>query len=98
MLLNLAGKHLQNKPYTTDKSAVQVKASSTKGRDPIRAQPWAGTVVPDGFTPRPRVPSVSRRTPVSPKAKLGRTLSYNDLGRIALPTDRIACTFNAGIA
>jgi hypothetical protein len=25
-------------------------------------------------------------------------LSYSDLGRIALPTDRIACAFNAGIA
>jgi hypothetical protein len=48
--------------------------------------------------PRPRVPSVSRCTPVSPEAKLGQTLSYNDLGRIALPTDRIACAFNAGIA
>jgi hypothetical protein len=48
--------------------------------------------------PRPRVPSVSRRTPIPPEAKLGRTLSYGDLGRIALPTDRIACAFNAGIA
>jgi hypothetical protein len=77
---------------------VQVKASSTMGRDLIRAQPWARTVVPGGFTPRPRVPSVSRRTPVSPEAKLEQTLSYSNLGRIALPTDRIACTFNARIA
>jgi hypothetical protein len=48
--------------------------------------------------PRPRVPSVSKRTSVSPKAKLGRTLSCSDLGQIALPTDRITCVFNAGIA
>jgi hypothetical protein len=48
--------------------------------------------------PRPRVPSVSRHTPVSPKAKLERTLSCSDLVRIALPTDRIACAFNAEIA
>jgi hypothetical protein len=68
------------------------------GRDLIRAQPRARTVVPGGFTPRPRVPSVSRRTPISPEAKFEQTLSYNDLSRIALPTDRIACAFNAGIA
>jgi hypothetical protein len=48
--------------------------------------------------PRPRVPSVSKRTPVSPEAKLGQTLSYNGLGQIALPADRIACAFNTGIA
>jgi hypothetical protein len=71
---------------------------STKGRDLIRAQPRAGTVVPDGFTPHLRVPSVGRRTPVSPEAKLGQTLSYSDLGQIALPADRITCAFNAGIA
>ena len=73
-------------------------ATSTEGRDLIRAQPRAGTVVPDGFTPRPRVPSVSRRTLGSPEAQLGQALSYNDLDRIALPTDRIACAFNAEIA
>jgi hypothetical protein len=93
MLLNPAGKHLQNKPQATDKA----QASSTKGRDLIRAQPRARTVVPDGFMPRPRVPSVSRRTLGSPEAQLGQTLSCSDLGRIALPTDRIACAFNAGI-
>jgi hypothetical protein len=91
---------------------------STKGRDLIRAQPRARTVVPDGFTlgsvssslgheqPRARtvasgtnrVPSVSRRTLGSPEAQLGQTLSCSDLGRIALPTDRIACAFNAEIA
>jgi hypothetical protein len=77
---------------------VQVKASFTKGRDLIQAQPRARTVVPGRFTPRPRVPSVSTRTPVSPEAKLKQTLSYSDLGRITLPTDCIACAFNAGIA
>jgi hypothetical protein len=87
MTLNTAEKHLQNKPYT-----------STKGRDLIRAQPRAGKVVPAGFTPRPRVPSVSRRTLGSPEAQLGQTLSCSNLGQIALPADRIACTFNAGIA
>jgi hypothetical protein len=35
MLLNPTGKHLQNKPYAADKSAVQVKATPTKGRDLI---------------------------------------------------------------
>jgi hypothetical protein len=55
-------------------------------------------MVPGKFTPRPRVPYINRRTPVSPKAKLGRTLSRSDLDRIALPTDRIACAFYAGIA
>jgi hypothetical protein len=94
MHLNPAGKHLQNKPYTTDKA----RASSIKGRDLIRAQPRARTVVPDEFTPRPRVPSVSRRTLGSPEAQLGQTLSCSDLVRIALPTDRIACAFNEGIA
>jgi hypothetical protein len=47
---------------------------------------------------RPKASSGNRRTPGSPKAKLGQTLSYSNLGQIALPTDRIACTFNAGIA
>jgi hypothetical protein len=78
----------------TDKA----QASSTRGRDLIRAQPRARIVVPDGFTPRPRVPSVSRRTLGSPEAQLGQTLSYSDLAQIALPTDRIAGAFNAGIA
>jgi hypothetical protein len=71
---------------------------STKGRDLIRAQPQTRTVVPYGFTPHPRVPSVSRRTLGSPEAQLGQTLSCSDLGRIALPTDRIAYAFNAEIA
>jgi hypothetical protein len=98
MLLNLAEKHLQNKLQRLI-STIQVRASSTKGRDLIRAQPRprAGTVVPDGFTPRPRASSGSGRTLGSPEAQLGQTLSYSDLSQIALPTDRIACAFNAGI-
>jgi hypothetical protein len=48
--------------------------------------------------PRPRTSSGNGRTPDSPEAKLGQTLSYSDLGQIALPTDCIACAFNAGIA
>jgi hypothetical protein len=50
-----------------------------------RAWPRVRTVVPDGFTPRPRAPSGSGRTPGSPEAKLGQTLSYSNLGHIALP-------------
>jgi hypothetical protein len=42
--------------------------------------------------------SGSGRTLGSPEAKLGQTLSCSDFGQIALPTDRIACAFNAGIA
>jgi hypothetical protein len=99
MLLNLAGKHLQNKLQRLI-STIQVRASSTKGRDLIRAQPRprAGTVVSDGFTPRPRASPGSGRTLGSPEAQLGQTLSCSDLGRIALPTDHIACAFNAGTA
>jgi hypothetical protein len=43
------------------------------------------TVVPDGFTPRPRTSSSSGHTPGSPEAKLEQTLSYNNLDQIALP-------------
>jgi hypothetical protein len=35
--------------------------------------------------PRPRASSGSGRTPGSPEAKLGQTLSYSNLGQIALP-------------
>jgi hypothetical protein len=35
--------------------------------------------------PCPRASSGSGRTPGSPEAKLGQTLSYSDLGQIALP-------------
>jgi hypothetical protein len=60
----------------------------------VRARPRAGTVVPDEFTSRPRVSSGSEHTLGSAKGKPCRA---SDLGQIALPTDRIACTFNAGI-
>jgi hypothetical protein len=36
--------------------------------------------------------------PYTAGAQLGQTLSCSDLGQIALPADRIACAFNAGIA
>jgi hypothetical protein len=99
MLLNPARKHLHNKLQRLI-STIQVRASSTKGRNLIRAQPRprAETVVQDGFTPRPRASPGSGRTLGSPEAQLGQTLSCSDLGRIALPTDRITCTLNAGIA
>jgi hypothetical protein len=48
--------------------------------------------------PSPRASSGSERTLGSPEAQLGQTLSCSDLGQIALPTDRITCAFNAGIA
>jgi hypothetical protein len=54
--------------------AVQVKASSTKGRNLARAQPRAGTVVPDEFTPRPRASSGGGRTLDSPEPSLGPEL------------------------
>jgi hypothetical protein len=41
MLLNLAGKHLQNEPQRLI-STVQVKASSTKGRDLASPEPGLG--------------------------------------------------------
>jgi hypothetical protein len=63
-----------------------------------RARPRAGTVVPGGFTPRPRASTGSGRTLGSPEAKLGQTLLCSDLGQIALPTDHIACAFNAKIS
>jgi hypothetical protein len=77
---------------------VQVKASSLMGRDLTRAQPRAGTVVPDEFTPRPRASSGSGRTLGSPEAQLGQASLRSNLGQIALPTDRIVGAFNAKIA
>jgi hypothetical protein len=50
-----------------------------------RARPRARTVVLDGFMPRLRASSGSGRTPGLPEAKLGQTLSYSNLGQIALP-------------
>jgi hypothetical protein len=75
----------------------KVEASGTQSRL-ARARPRARTVVLDGFTPRPRASSGSGRTLGSPVAKLGQTLACSNLGQIALPTDRISCAFNAGIA
>jgi hypothetical protein len=77
---------------------VQVKASSPKGHDLTRAQPRAGTVVPDEFTPRPRASSGSGRTLGSSEAQLGQASLRSNLGQIALPTDRITGAFNAKIA
>jgi hypothetical protein len=53
---------------------IQVKASSTQGMRSrlARAQPQAGTVVPDKFTPRPRASSSNGRTLDSPEAQLGQ--------------------------
>jgi hypothetical protein len=60
-----------------------------------RARPRTGTVVPDEFTSRPKVSSGSERIHGSAK---GMPCRASDLGQIALPADRIACAFNAGIA
>jgi hypothetical protein len=76
---------------------VQVKAWSPMGRDLTRAQPQAGTVVPDEFTPRPRASSGSGRTLGSPEDQLGQASLRSNLGQIALPTGRIAGAFNAKI-
>jgi hypothetical protein len=79
---------------------IQVKASSTQGTRSrlARAQPRAGTVVPDEVTSRPRASSGSGRTLGSPEAQLGQASSRSNLGQIASPTDRIAGAFNARIA
>jgi hypothetical protein len=52
---------------------IQVKASTTQGTRSrlARAQPWAGTVLLDEFTPRPRASSSNGRTLDSPEAQLG---------------------------
>jgi hypothetical protein len=79
---------------------VQVKASSTQGTRSrlARAQPRAGTVVPDKVTSRPRASSGSGRTLGTPEAQLGQALSRSNLGQIASPTDRVAGVFIARIA
>jgi hypothetical protein len=98
MLLNMAEKHLQNKPYTANKA--RFKSGPRLPRDATSSEPSLGWEQYSWteFMPRPRVPSVSKRTLGSPEAQLGQTLSCSDLGQIALPADRIACAFNAGIA
>jgi hypothetical protein len=78
---------------------IQVKASSTQGTRSClaRAQPWAGTAVPDEVTCRPRTSSGSGRTLGTPEAQLGQASSRSNLGQIASPTDRIAGAFNVRI-
>jgi hypothetical protein len=66
MLLNPAGKHLQNKPYMADKA--QFKSGPRLPKDATSSEP--GTVVPGGFTPRPRASSGSERTLGSPGAQI----------------------------
>jgi hypothetical protein len=79
---------------------IQVKASSAQGTRsrPTRAQPRAGIVVPDEFSPRPRASSNNGRTLDSPKPQLGQASLRSNLGQIASPTDRIAGAFNARIS
>jgi hypothetical protein len=79
---------------------IQVKASSTQETRSrlARAQPRAGTVIPDEVTSRPRASSGSGRTLDTPEAQLGQALSRSNLGQIASPTDHIAGAFNARIA
>jgi hypothetical protein len=45
----------------------------------------------------PRVPSSNGRTFNSPEAQLGQASRRSNLGRIAMPTDRIVGAFNARI-
>jgi hypothetical protein len=79
---------------------IQVKALSTQGTRSrlARAQPRAGTVVPDEVTSRPRASSGGGRTLGTPEGQLGQASSRSNLGQIASPTDNIAGAFNAGIA
>jgi hypothetical protein len=79
---------------------IQIKASSTQETRYrlARAQPRAGTVVLDEFSPRPRASSSNGRTLDSPEPQLGQASSRSNLGQIASPTDRIAGAFNARIA
>jgi hypothetical protein len=60
---------------------IQVKASSTQGARSrlARAQPQAGTVVPDEVTPRPRASSGSGRTLGTPEAQLEQASSRSNL-------------------
>jgi hypothetical protein len=79
---------------------IQIKASSTQGTRSrlARAQPRAGTIVPDKVTSRSRASSGNGRTLSTPEDQLGQALSRSNLGQIASPTDRIAGAFNARIA
>jgi hypothetical protein len=75
--------------------AVQVKASSTQGAQSrlARAQPRAGTVVPDEVTSRPRASSGGGRTLGTPEAQLEQASPRSNLGlrrslRLARPRAR----------
>jgi hypothetical protein len=68
---------------------VQVKASSPKGCDLTRAQPRAGTVVPDEFTPRPTLGlGLGRRSPPRPTPGLGLSLGLGRNRVLARPRPR----------
>jgi hypothetical protein len=70
---------------------IQVKASSTQGTRSrlARAQPRAGTVVPDEVTSRPRASSGSGRTLGTPEAQLRQASSTSNLAKSPLqPTYR----------
>jgi hypothetical protein len=94
----MAGNHHQHEPLRL-MGVVQVKASSTQGTRSrlARAQPRAGTVVPDEFSPRPTASSSNGCTLDSPEPQLGQASLTSNLGQVAPPTDLIAGTFNARI-
>jgi hypothetical protein len=79
---------------------IQVKPSSTRGTRSrlARAQPRAGTIVPNKVTSHPRASLGSGRTLGTPEAQREQASSRSNLGQIASPTDRIAGAFNARIA
>jgi hypothetical protein len=98
-LLYTAGNHHQHKLQRLI-GTIQVKTSSTQGKRSrlARAQPRAGTEVPDEVTSRPRASSGSGHTLGTPEAQLGQASARSNLGQIASPTDRVAGAFNARIA
>jgi hypothetical protein len=89
----LSGTVIRGTP-NTPKNGWKTSSEQTVKTDKARFK----VEVPDGLTPRSRASSGSGRTLCSPEAKLGQTLSCSDLGQSVLPTDSIACAFNAGIA
>jgi hypothetical protein len=94
-LLHTVGNHHQHKLQRL-MGTIQINASSTQGARSrlARAQPRAGTVVPDEVTSRPRASSGSGRTFGTPEAQLEQASSRSNLSQIASPTDHIAGTFN----
>jgi hypothetical protein len=97
MLLNTAEKHLQNKHKQLIKRGSS-QGHVYQGTRPHPSPASGGNSSPGRIHASPEGLSGSERTLGSPEAQLGQTLSCSDLGRIALPTDRIACAFNARIA